>query len=242
MRAKRLDYDPPAGRWPLEPMTFRQLAAAVRALDDQAVDLSRADCPRAVPGRRRRVVGVDGMSGSGKSGFARRLAAELGAPVLSADDLVPGWDGLAESVTLLTEWVLRPLAAGRPARWRRYDWIAGRPGEWAGIEPGDFLVVEGCCVGRPPAAACLSYLIWVDTAAGERRRRLERRPDWDTYRPFVERWAEQENALQADADTAGRADLVVDNNGRSPAGEWADGFRRIAQGEQCVGRETLPPF
>lgn len=176
------------------------------------------------------------MSGSGKSGFARRLAAELGAPVLSADDLVPGWDGLAESVTMLTERVLRPLAAGRSARWRRYDWIADRPGEWAGIERGDFLVVEGCCVGLPPAAACLSYLIWVDTAAAERRRRLELRPDWATYQPFAERWARQENALQADVNTPGRADLVVDNNERSQAGDWTDGFCCAARGER--GREA----
>jgi hypothetical protein len=223
MPANRPDRHQPAAR-PREAMTFGQLATLVRALDDQAVDLSRPDRPRVVAGRRRRVIGVDGLSGSGKSGFARRLAAELAAQVLNADDLVPGWDALAESTPLLTEWVLRPLAAGRPGRWRRYDWMADQPGEWADIEPGDFLVVEGCCVGLPPAAATLSYLIWIDTPAAERRRRLERRPDWSTYQPFVERWARQEDALQADADTQGRADLVVDNSQRAPAGDWADGF------------------
>jgi uridine kinase len=242
MRADQLDRDEFPERRPLEAMTFGQLAATVRALDDQAVDPAvdpaRADRPGVVPGRRQRVVGVDGMSGSGKSGFARRLAAELGAPVLSVDDLVPGWDALAESVTLLSEGVLRPLAAGRPARWRRYDWIAGRPGEWAGIEPGDFLVVEGCCVGLPPAAACLSYLIWVDATAAERRRRLERRPDWGTYQPFAERWARQEDALQADADTRHRADLVVDNNQRSPDGDWADVFFGAARVERAPRRHT----
>jgi len=238
MRANHLDRNQSPECRPLQAMTFGQLAAVVRALDDQAVDRSRPDRPRAVPGRRRRVVGVDGMSGSGKSGFARRLAAELGAPVLSVDDLVPGWDALAESVTLLSDWVLRPLAAGRPARWRRFDWVADRPGEWAGIEPGDFLVVEGCCVGLPPAAAELSYLIWIDIAAAERRRRLERRPDWGAYRPFAERWARQENALQADADTPGRADLVVDNNERSRDGDWADGFFCAERGEPTAPRET----
>ena len=235
MRANRLDCHQSAERLPLEAMTFRQLATAVRALDGQAVDFSRPDRPRSVPGRRQRVVGVDGMSGSGKSGFARRLAAELGARVLSADDLVPGWDGLAESVTMLTERVLRPLAAGRSARWRRYDWIAGRPGEWVGVERGDFLVVEGCCVGLPSAAACLSYLIWIDTAEAERRRRLELRPDWAIYQPFAERWARQENALQADANTPGRADLVVDNNQRSQAADWSDGFCCAARGERGRG-------
>jgi hypothetical protein len=228
----------PLGKEPLQhAMTFGQLATVVRALDDHAVDFSWPDRPRVVPGRRTRVIGIDGISGSGKSGFARRLAAELGAPVLGVDDLVPGWDALAESVTLLTDWVLRPLAAGRPARWRKYDWDADRPGEWAGIGPGDFLVVEGCCVGLPPAAPVLSYLIWIDTPAAERRRRLELRPDWDTYQPFLARWSRQETALQAGADTPGRADLVVDNSAPSRAGEWADGFH-AARIKRDGGRET----
>ena len=70
-------------------MTFGQLAEMIRALDDHAVDPTLPDGRAAVQGRRMRVVGIDGLSGAGKSGFAR-LAAELDAPVLSADDLVPG--------------------------------------------------------------------------------------------------------------------------------------------------------
>jgi hypothetical protein len=203
-------------------MTFEELAARVRALDDRAVDLSDPDCRRPLPGRRPRVVGVDGLSGAGKSSFAQRLAAALGAPVLSVDDLVPGWDAVAESVGLLADWVLRPLAAGRPARWRRYDWLAGRPGGWVDLEPGDFLVVEGSCVGLEPAGL-LSCLLWIDAPAAERRRRLERRPDWTAYAPFADRWARQEAALQAAAGTPARADLVVDNSGRRDGG-WADQF------------------
>ena len=120
--------------------------------------------------------------------------------------------------------MLRPLAAGQPARWRKYDWLAGRPGEWADLDPGDFLVVEGCCAGLFPPAAYLSYLIWVDVPEAERRRRLERRPDWPAYAPFAERWADQETALQAGAETAGRADLVVDNSAGTAAGRLPDSF------------------
>jgi hypothetical protein len=210
-------------------MRFEELAMRIRALDDRAVDLSDPASPRPLDGRRCRVVGIDGMSGSGKSSFARRLADELAAPVLSVDDLVPGWDGLAESVGLLADWVLRPLAAGRTARWRRYDWLAGRPGEWVDIQPGEFLVVEGCCVGLPPASACMSYLIWIDTPEDERRRRLEARPDWAGYASFARRWARQEEALQATADTPGRADLVLDNSDKRGDGAWGDQFKARAR-------------
>lgn len=207
-------------------MTFEELAERIRALDDRAVDLSASGRPRPrpLPGRRCRVVGIDGMSGSGKSSFARRLAAELAAPVLAVDDLVPGWDGIAESVGLLTDWVLRPLNAGRPARWRRYDWVAGEPGEWVDLDPGEFLVVEGCCTGLPPADSGLAYLIWIDAPEEERWRRLQLRSDWATYAAFAQRWARQEEALQQGADTPGRADLVVDNSAKCGGVAWPDEF------------------
>ena len=191
-------------------MTFAQIAAAVRGC-------------RAVPGRSR-VVGVDGMSGAGKTGFAGRLAAELDAPCLCTDDLVPGWDGLAESVGLLVDWVLRPLAEGRLARWQRYDWMAGRPGDWAELPAADFVVVEGCCVGMPSAAAYLSYLVWVETQPAERRLRVERRDNWYFYAPFADGWSRQESALQAGSRAAERADVVVDNTAPRPGTGWPDRF------------------
>ena len=207
---------PGDGRQP-EVLTFAQLATVIARLKNGR-------------GGPCLVVGIDGMSGSGKTEFARRLAAELAAPVLSTDDLVPGWDGLADSVGLLTDWVLRPLAAGQRAGLRRYDWLAGRPGEWVDLDPGDFLVVEGCCAGLYPAARYLSYLVWIDVPEAARRRRLERRADWPAYAPFADRWARQETALQAGAGTAARADLVVDNSAGALAGGLPDSFacrRRI---------------
>jgi uridine kinase len=194
-------------------MTFDQLAGTIRALgrDESA--------PRPC------VVGIDGMSGAGKSGFALRLAAELKAPVLSTDDLVPGWDGLAESIGLLTDWVLRPLTAGRPARWRRYDWLAGQPGEWVDLGACEYLIVEGCCAGLPEAARYLSYLVWIDAPLDERRRRLARRADWPAYAPHADNWARQEKELQSGALTPERADLVVDNSKTFRDADWtADGF------------------
>lgn len=204
-------------------MTFGQLAVTIRALPGGGLPPDRAIGPgRITPPR---IVGVDGLSGAGKSGFAVRLAAELQAPVLSTDDLVPGWDGLAASVGLLTDWVLRPLRSGRPARWRRYDWLTARPGEWVTLDPGDYLVVEGCCTGLPQSASYLSYLIWIEAPAAERRRRLTRRADWLAYAPHADEWQRQEAALQVPARTADRADLIVDNTKTSSAGDWAsDGF------------------
>lgn len=209
-------------------MTFGRLADDIRAR-------------RAKQGRSR-IVGVDGMSGAGKTGFAQRLAAELGAPCLCTDDLVPGWDGLAESVRLLEDWVLRPLAEGRIARWRRYDWLAGRPGGWAELPGADFVVVEGCCVGLPAAAAYLSYLVWVETQPAQRRLRLRRRDDWCFYAPFADGWSRQESALQAASRTAERADVVIDNNEPTAHGDWPDRFfMRPANGRLAAAAVLRSP-
>lgn len=204
-------------------MMFKELAARIRALDDLAVDLSDPARPRPLPGRRCRVVGIDGLSGSGKSSFASRLAGELDAPVLSVDDLVPGWDALALVPGLLADGVLRPLAAGRPGRYRRYDWLTGQLAEWISLPPGELLIVEGCCTGLEPAAGLLSYLVWMDAPPAERRRRLELRSDWPAYAPFADEWARQETELQATAGTASRASLVVDNAENSDD-SWGDQF------------------
>lgn len=204
-------------------MMFKELAAQLRALDDRAVDLTDPARPRPLPGRRCRVIGIDGLSGSGKSSFAARLAGELDAPVLSVDDLVPGWDALALVPGLLADGVLRPLAAGRTGRYRRYDWLTDQLAEWVSLPPGELLIVEGCCTGLEPAAGLLSYLIWMDAPAAERRRRLELRPDWPAYAPFADEWARQEAALQATAGTASSASLIVDNAANSDD-SWADRF------------------
>jgi hypothetical protein len=192
-------------------MTFAQLA----------VDIRRR--PRR-PGQRTLIVAVDGMSGAGKSGFAARLATELGAQLVCSDDLVPGWDGLEASIGLIVEWVLRPAASGQPVRWRRYDWVSDRPGEWTDTPVGDALVIEGCGVGAPATSEYLSYLIWVDTPEAQRRAQLQARDDWPGYQPFLERWTAQERALQARSQAPRRADLIVDNSSWRPGADWGDQF------------------
>jgi uridine kinase len=182
----------------VETVTFTALADSIRArrLEDD---------------RRCLVVGVDGMSGAGKTSFAHRLSTELSVPCIGSDEMVSGWDGLAASLEALVTWVLDPLARGEPGRWRRFDWVEGRPAEWIEVPALDLLVIEGCCVGVPPVGDHLSYLVWLDTPEAERRRRLAARDDWDSYAPYFDIWKAQESALQAGARTEDRADLVVDN-------------------------------
>lgn len=162
-----------------------------------------------------RVVAVDGRAGAGKSTLARRLSTLLLAPVLSMDDLYPGWDGLAAAVPVLVGEVLEPLAAGRPAVHRRWDWTADTWGEPLTLPWHPFLVVEGVGSGARRAAPYLALLVWVEAPADVRKERALAR-DGDVFRPYWDRWARQEEALLATERTRDRADVVVDAAARLP--------------------------
>jgi hypothetical protein len=165
-----------------------------------------------------RVIAIDGYSGSGKTYLADRVALALGAECVHLDVFVPGWFGLARSVELLVEWVLEPLAAGRGAGWRRWDWERHEFGKWEAlaVRVGGIVIVEGCGAGSRGALPWLSTLIWVDATTEERGRRLRARHDWNVYEPWFEVWADQEHVLRTSDDPAVVADAVVTMNEGRP--------------------------
>ncbi|WP_408899336.1 uridine kinase [Nocardioides sp. R1-1] len=155
-----------------------------------------------------RLVCVDGLAGSGKTTLARavsRLAPE--AVVLGTDEMLEGWRGLP-GLGRSVEDLLRPLAAGRPGRWRRWDWYADRWAETRTVEPGPLLVLEG--VGSAAAAYddLVTLLVWVEADLDVRLRRwLER--DGEEMRPHWADWLADEQDLHERENTRARADLVV---------------------------------
>ncbi|MDT7705906.1 MAG: hypothetical protein QOG20_1513 [Pseudonocardiales bacterium] len=157
-----------------------------------------------------RLVCVDGPSGSGKTELAGLLATALqDPPLVHMDDLYPGWDGLADAVPLLHDRIVAPLVAGRPARYRRYDWDRGAYAEEHDLGTPPLLLVEGVGSGARVIAAHAVLLVWIEASPEERfRRGVER--DGEAYRPHWERWALQERALFAAEGTAARADVLLD--------------------------------
>ncbi len=166
-----------------------------------------------------RLVVVDGPAGSGKTTLAAALGAALPAQVLHLDDLYEGWQGLEGSWERLAEWVLRPLAAGRAGRYRRYDWARGAFAEWHQVPVAPYLVVEGCGAGRQAADEFATLRIWVE-ADDETRLRRGLARDGEPLRPQWEEWMRTEPEHFARNRTRERADLHLDGFGRlvpSPA-------------------------
>lgn len=155
------------------------------------------------------VIAIDGPSGAGKTMLADAVASGLDCPVVHMDDLYPGWDGLVEGVERLGRLVLAPLATGRPARYRVWDWHAGDWGdEWI-LVPVPVLIVEGCGSSALPAGAFAGLRVWMDAALGVRLARGLAR-DGESFRPHWERWAAQERSLFAHDQTRRRAHLVIE--------------------------------
>jgi len=154
------------------------------------------------------LIAIDGPSGAGKTTFAAELAAALSAPTVHMDDLYPGWDGLRGGTLRLQQWVVEPLQAGRPARYRRWDWGTAAYDRWVQLPPAEVVVVEGCGSGTLPAGRALSALVWVEADLAVRYARgIARDPG---FAEFWDRWAAQERELYAADGTRSRADLVID--------------------------------
>ncbi|MFJ9609435.1 uridine kinase [Kitasatospora sp. NPDC101176] len=140
-----------------------------------------------------RLVAVDGHAGSGKTTFAGRLSAALdGAPVVHLDDLAThaepfGW------TERLREQVLEPLAAGRGAAYRVYDWTLRRFDGTAPVPAAPVVLVEGVGAGRRAVRPWLARVIWMELDAGAARLRGERR-DGPELADFWADWARAESA------------------------------------------------
>ncbi|MEW9549314.1 uridine kinase [Nonomuraea sp. NPDC050783] len=156
-----------------------------------------------------RLVAVDGPAGSGKTTFARRLAAELGCQVVHSDDFpVPWEEGPGGWFAALEEQVLEPLRNGRPGGFRRYDWVRGAYAEHVDVPVAPVLVVEGVGVARARVAHLLAYTVWMEADEAVRLARVLER-DGPALEPRWHEWFAAEREWFAADRTRERADLVV---------------------------------
>mgnify|MGYP000992668961 FL=1 len=147
---------------------------------------------------------MTGASGSGKTTLARRLAATLrqhpaqGGPLtvleLSLENMYPGWDGLEAGVE---QWgrLSASLATHTPGSYTPWDWEQNRPAPPVTVLPDAAPVIV--CEGVGALCGAFSYGVLVLAGTGARYERAMAR-DGETYRPYWNMWAAQEEQLFED--------------------------------------------
>ncbi|HET7357644.1 MAG TPA: 4-amino-4-deoxy-L-arabinose transferase [Nocardioidaceae bacterium] len=190
--------------------------AAVRPVAEQVLAAALARPPR-LPGTR--LVCVDGPAGSGKTTLAAvlaNLAAQHGSvDVLHMDDMLEGWRGLPGVLPRVAADLVDPLRSGRPGRYRRYDWAAGRFAETHTVGPVDVLVLEGVGSGGSAYDDAITTLVWVEVPRDLRLARGVER-DGEQVRAHWLTWMQDEDAVHARERTRERADILVDGTGGTP--------------------------
>lgn len=156
-----------------------------------------------------RWIGIDGFGGAGKTSFAERLRQALPESlVVHVDDFfrpdVDGWDrgGFRTAI-------VEPVLAGRPGRYRRWDWETATIGEMIEVPPGRPLIVEGVSSTDVRLGIAWDLTLWLDLPAAERWRRVMAR-DGDAFRDlWLNTWIPSEQAYAAAQHPQARVDLIV---------------------------------
>ncbi|GAA0997682.1 nucleoside/nucleotide kinase family protein [Subtercola frigoramans] len=196
--------------------TIDAVDAVLNLLDEAQASPATASTPRPEGP----VILIDGRSGSGKTDFSNALAEALTerwhSPVtlVHLDDIYPGWSGLESASRHVHDSLLSPCAnstSDHPAApgWRRHDWATGHAAEWVTVDPSLPLLVEGTGSLSRQNAALATLTVWVELDDATRRDRALAR-DGETYEPYWEMWAEQENDFIAREGPRSLADVVID--------------------------------
>lgn len=157
---------------------------------------------------------MDGPSGAGKSTFAKHLAEELGAQLISTDHFATWDDPTTQWWARLTE-ALDAVQHNQIGRYRKTDWSQGFPrpnqGDVTEIRPQGTIILEGFSSARK-ANTRLSLAIFVDHGTEETRLERAVQRDGERQREHFKRWQQYERGWFAVDETKARADYVVSSS------------------------------
>lgn len=160
------------------------------------------------------IIAIDGRSGAGKTTLAIELAARLRehhkVSLFHLEEIYPGWNGLTAGVERYVSTVLQPLQQGKPAEWVSWDWIRHYDGETRTTLPAEIVLVEGVGAAAEAARPFLAAVVWADSPDEDRRSRALGR-DGESYEPYWDQWAAQEQDWLDGDDVPAHADVHVFN-------------------------------
>lgn len=168
------------------------------------------------------VLGIDGCGRAGKSKLARTISEVFDdSTIVEMDDFyriesererLDDNNGYGE----LFDWkrlgndVLRPLRAGRKARYKKYDWDKGILCDLTCVEPKGLIILEGVYTTRIELRDYFDFRIWGDYPYQIRLKRGLDRDGEDSRSDWVDLWMPQENKYIEVEFPMKNADFVID--------------------------------
>ena len=159
------------------------------------------------------VIAVDGRSGGGKTTFAKALANELNAALLSTDDFA-WWHSFFDWSEMIVANAITPLVSGQSIEYRPEAWIErGREGAICALA-SPFVIIEGVGSLQKAIRENVNVGIWLQSDAKEAKRRglerdLDQRPDPLEAERFWNEWQKAEDEFQTTQQSWKCADLWV---------------------------------
>jgi len=155
-----------------------------------------------------RWIGVDGKGATGKTRLADRIAAALpGSVVVHVDDFarpdVRGWER-----DRFIRQVVKPLLAGRPGRYQRWDFDRNVGVEWHTVPSGVPVVVEGVSATDERLGIPWDFTIWVEVPYRVRLARALERDGPERMDLWLTDWMPSEDAYEAAQRPQDRVNLV----------------------------------
>ena len=168
----------------------------------------------------RLVVALDGMSGSGKTTFARALADRFDGSVVHMDDFYLPRDRFTEEMQALPGGnidrdrfkaeALEPLAAGRDFAYRPFSCKEQALLPDRVPVTGRLVIVEGAYALLPDWGAYYDLALFFRVSQEEQQGRLLLRNGAKGMAPFLTRWTPREEAYFAACGVRARCDEIVD--------------------------------
>ena len=149
------------------------------------------------------LIAIDGMSGSGKSTFARILSSELNATLIRCDDFflrpeqrteerlqTPG--GNLDTERLLSE-IIKPIIVDKSFVYRPFNCHTMDFDETLTITPADVVILEGSYSCHPELYDFFHIHIFLSTDKLTQVRRILLREGYNKTKIFIEKWIPMEN-------------------------------------------------
>ncbi len=169
-------------------------------------------------------IAIDGMSGAGKSHFARELAEKLGDAAIISTDLFylpiaertsertaqPGWNIDYER---FTREVARPVLRGEELAYGVFDCHTQSIVRRESVRAARYLIVEGCYAMHPEIPDFYDFRITVRADEKTRLDRIRARDGENMLHRFLTEWLPLEEAYLTAYMVEELSDAVVDTGG-----------------------------